>query len=111
MSKGANDQVRHDYSLCDSSTCPICAVERSLEEPGVGTDLIAAVRKHAVDHYNDGGWDVIVECWEDVDIVRYILGCRKLGPVDTPARAIKAFEPLVDVWADRQADARIEGAV
>ncbi len=25
--------------------------------------LIDAVREHAVAHYEDGGWDVVVECW------------------------------------------------
>ena len=32
------------------------------------TDLIAAVRRHALDNYERDGWDYLVECWDDGDI-------------------------------------------
>jgi hypothetical protein len=64
--------------------------------------LINAVEKHAHDHYNDGGWDVIVECW-DPYMIRDDLTRRGAG---TPDEAIRAFEVYVDIYADRQADAR-----
>ena len=60
--------------------------------------LVEDVKAHAVAHYMDGGWDVIVECWDDSTIAEQIEGASTL------AEAIKAFEPIVDVWADRQAD-------
>jgi len=63
-------------------------------------ELIQAVRDHALAHYNDGGWDVIVECWEDHDIDAYI------GKARTTKGAIAKFaNGVVSIWADRQADA------
>jgi len=35
--------------------------------------LIAAVRAHAEQHYNEGGWDFLVECWDDDYIAQEIL--------------------------------------
>lgn len=63
-------------------------------------DLVAAVQAHALDHYEDGGWDVVVECFEAADIAAQIDGATTL------AEALARFEVQVDVWADRQADAR-----
>lgn len=63
-------------------------------------ELIAAVKAHAIAHYNDGGWDVIVECWEDADIANAIGGARTL------AGALRKLAPFIDVVSDRQADAR-----
>lgn len=64
-------------------------------------ELIAAVKAHALAHYNDGGWDVIVEAWEDSDIAECIEGAG------TAAEAIAKVSRVVEVYADRQADARI----
>jgi hypothetical protein len=61
--------------------------------------LIDAVKAHALAHYQDGGWDVIVETYDDGMIA------EQIGKARTPAGAIRKFAPLVDVWADRQADA------
>lgn len=54
---------------------------------------------HAGEHYTEGGWDVIVECWT-VDLV--------LEAVEgmTWDEAWELFKNLASVWADRQADAR-----
>jgi hypothetical protein len=61
--------------------------------------LIDQVKNHAAEHYGDGGWDVIVECWEDLDIAFAIDGCKTLED------AIQVLSAPVDVWKDRQADA------
>lgn len=63
--------------------------------------LAKALYAHALDHYNDGGWDVIVECWSLDDIADRLAteGATNL------AEAIEAFDSLVDVWADREWDA------
>lgn len=63
--------------------------------------LVKAVQEYALKHYNDGGWDVIVECWSADEIASEVTEslCK------TPEDAIKVFAPMVDVWADRQADA------
>lgn len=65
-------------------------------------DLVKAVKAHANENYEAGGWDVIVECWEDDQIADVI---SEEGATTTQA-AIDAFKPVVSVWADRQADAR-----
>jgi hypothetical protein len=59
--------------------------------------LVEYVKKYAAAHYEDGGWDVIVECWTDGEIA------ERLGDATTEAEALAAFRDLVDVWADRQA--------
>jgi hypothetical protein len=62
--------------------------------------FVERVRKYAEDHYNDGGWDVIVECWDDAEIARV------LDDVEgDEAKAWEIIDSLVDIWADRQADA------
>lgn len=62
-------------------------------------NLVEFIKQYALDHYNDGGWDVVVECWSDKDIADVLAG------IDTEADALDAFR-FVEVWADRQADAR-----
>lgn len=67
-------------------------------------ELTEAVKAHALEHYEDGGWDVIVECWSDSDIAA-VLACA-LDPIKTAADAISHFaDGVVAVWADQQADA------
>lgn len=61
--------------------------------------LAQQLMAYAEGHYEDGGWDVIVECWSEEDII------AQIGKARTLAGAIKKFAWLVDVWADRQADA------
>lgn len=69
-------------------------------------DLVAAVKAHAAAHYEDGGWDVIVECWDDQQIEDVIVSVH-FGPIKTAEEAIKHFgDGVVAVWADQQADAR-----
>lgn len=57
------------------------------------------VMAHAEAHYNDGGWDVIVECW-DKEMLTEILIEQK-----DKESAWRLINGLVDIWADRQADA------
>ena len=62
-------------------------------------ELVAVVKAHALTNYDKGGWDVVVEAYDDTMIADVI------GKARTPKGAIAKFAPLVDVWADRQADA------
>ena len=62
-------------------------------------ELVEAVKAHALAHYNDGGWDVIVECYTDAEIADQIGGAR------TVKGALAKFRDGVSIWADRQADA------
>lgn len=65
--------------------------------------LVAAVKAHALEHYTDGGWDVIVEAWDDEQLAEAI------EDATTEKEAIEAVSDVVAVYADRQADAVIEG--
>jgi hypothetical protein len=71
----------------------------------VATDqaaLIAAVRKHAQDNYEKGGWDVIVECYDDADIV------KAMGNATTATQAIKNVGQIARVHDSRRKDAEAE---
>lgn len=63
--------------------------------------LAEQLRQYALEHYNDGGWDVIVECWADEDVDNVL----KEEGATTLEQAVEVFRPLVGVWAERQADA------
>lgn len=62
-------------------------------------DLVRFIKAHAEAHYTDGGWDVIVECYDDEMIAKV------LGRARTEKGALRAFAAAVDIYADRQADA------
>lgn len=62
--------------------------------------LVNAVTAHAHQHYEDGGWDVVVECWDPYMIRDHVIATT------TPEAAIAEFATTVSVYADRQADAR-----
>lgn len=38
-------------------------------------ELIDAVKKHAQENYEKGGWDYVIECWSDDEIVEACVGC------------------------------------
>jgi hypothetical protein len=65
-------------------------------------DLIRAVRDHAVAHYNDGGWDFLVECWSDADIRDAI------GSARTVAGAIRNAKRAVGGLDERRREVRSE---
>jgi len=35
-------------------------------------ELVEAVKRYALDHYNQGGWDYIVECYSDTELAEII---------------------------------------
>jgi hypothetical protein len=65
-------------------------------------DLVDAVRAHAVENYNDDGWDYVVECWEDWEILAIVKGCRKEG------QAIRKVRKQVRALSDYRDDVRAE---
>lgn len=65
------------------------------------TLLVEHVKEWANAHYEEGGWDVVSECWGDSDILKHLVS----NNIRTKEQAIKSFEPLVAVWSERQADA------
>lgn len=38
------------------------------------SDIIDRIRQHAITHYEENGWDILVECWTDADILERIDG-------------------------------------
>lgn len=69
-------------------------------------DILQAVKNHADEHYNDGGWDVLRECYNDSDLTHLLEDGQGNRPTTT-ARAIQVAEGYVSAWAERQADAKI----
>ena len=61
--------------------------------------LVEAVKDHANKHYTEGGWDVIVECYDNSQIEETITGAT------TADEAIEKFKPIISYYAERQADA------
>jgi len=64
------------------------------------TEMVARIKSHAKANYEKGGWDVIVECYSDDDILEMI------SDYNTWDEAFKFVKTLVSVWAERQDDAR-----
>jgi hypothetical protein len=66
---------------------------------------IAAIRKHALANYNRDGWDILVECWSDSDI----LDILRVEHCTTEAQAIKALRTTLrtinGVRAEHEAEA------
>lgn len=74
-------------------------------------ELAQKVLDHALAHYNDGGWDVLVECYTVEDIVREWKQWSEERETNfdlptTEVEAIKSWAVFVSIWDDRQADAR-----
>ena len=64
--------------------------------------LVDTIKNYAIEHYDEGGWDVVSECFTDEEIQEHLVREK----ATTKEEAIKAFQWLVNIWAERQADAR-----
>ena len=62
-------------------------------------DIAKYIYNYAQEHYNEGGWDVIVECWTLDDIV------NRLEDDETKEEALESFKSVADVHAERETDA------
>jgi len=65
-------------------------------------DLIKAVRAHANANYENGGWDILVECMDDEEIA------RDIGTATTPAQAIKNVGRSLKICDDHRKDIQTE---
>lgn len=63
-----------------------------------------AVRNHAIEHYNDGGWDFIVECYSDEDIQK-VLDYDGVQEGDVEA-AIEALDFVRKIHFEREEEIR-----
>jgi hypothetical protein len=62
-------------------------------------DIAKYIYSYAQEHYDEGGWDVIVECWTLNDIA------NSLEDDETKEEALESFKSVANVHAERQADA------
>lgn len=77
----------------------------SAERIDVLAVMVAAVKAHALAHYNEGGWDYVVECWGDTEIIDAIC----LASAKTERAAIAAVAKLAGVLNDVREDVRGAG--
>ena len=63
-------------------------------------DLLAAVREHATAYYELHGWDVVIECYDDADIIKII------GDARTELAAIRRVGAHVAPYASVRDDIR-----
>jgi hypothetical protein len=62
-------------------------------------EIAKYIYNYAQEHYDDGGWDVIVECWT----IQAIMDA--LEDDETKEEALESFRSVAEVHAERQADA------
>lgn len=62
--------------------------------------LIKGVREYAIHNYNREGWDVVVEAWEDEDILRCVQDAT------TVEQAIENVREMVKIYNDVREDIR-----
>lgn len=63
-------------------------------------NLVQAVREHATAHCDEGGWDCIVECWSDQEILEVV---EKHGATSTE-RAISCIAEYAALYNERRFD-------
>jgi len=62
------------------------------------TELLAEIRTYAGKNYNKGGWDVLVECWSDAEIL------EEIGKANTLRGAIWKLNKTLNFIADYRAE-------
>jgi len=65
-------------------------------------EMIPVIRKYALENYEKNGWDVLVECWEDKDILEAIGNTSSLEvAIKKIGRILKVgHDQMIDSWAD-----------
>lgn len=61
-------------------------------------ELVQAVKQHALGNYEDDGWDYLVECYEDAEVLELI------GDATTVEGAIKAVGRVMKIKDDYRKD-------
>lgn len=57
------------------------------------------LRQHALVHYNEDGWDILVECWDDAYILEHMRDCKTYEEaVVTVGNALR----VMDSWRTGQ---------
>ena len=73
-------------------------------------EWIAKIKQHARDHYEQGGWDYVIECYSDQDIFDEMMVDSDLGPQPpaTYEEALANVAAIVGVMDDRRKDVQAE---
>jgi len=82
--------LKNDYPLVKPDYRTIRSTLIRLRGEQQGDSVVnqaRAVAQHASDHYNTGGWDVIVECYTEAEIIEVL----KEGKTKTINKAIALF--------------------
>jgi hypothetical protein len=64
--------------------------------------IVASVRAHALRNYNKDGWDYLVECWADKDIL------IAAGATKNPSVAIHRCHDVVRMLDERRSEVMAE---
>ncbi len=67
-------------------------------------EMIEAVKAHAIKHYEQDGWDTIVECYSDSEIAKEI----EQGKCESVEQAIAYVAKGCKVYNDYRNDIRAE---
>lgn len=67
-------------------------------------EMVEAVKKHALENYNIGGWDMVVECWEDREIEAVL---TEYG-ITTVEGAIEEFYQRASIYDERRREVQAE---
>jgi hypothetical protein len=68
----------------------------------MNVDLLAAVKAYATEHYDENGWDAVVEAYDDTQLTEAI------GRATTPAGAIRNVKEHVAPWNERRREVQAE---
>lgn len=69
-------------------------------------EMIAGVRKHALANYSKEGWDYLVECWDDSDIIEAIKGAHGEEPCTTLPQLIRRVGEAVGAKEEQRFEAQ-----
>jgi len=69
-------------------------------------EMVSAVKKHALENYNTGGWDSIVECYDASDIERELTDAVYGPPCTTTAEAIARIGGGADLYEEQRIGAQ-----
>lgn len=73
------------------------------QEPANEADImlfVAEIKKHALIHYEENGWDFVVEAYSDEEIAHEIRGCSTL------TQALAVMQELVGLQDERRREVR-----
>lgn len=66
------------------------------------TEWIRAIRIHALAHYNENGWDYLVECYSDEDILVAMKDARNYD------EALRYVSEVVELMNERRTEIQSE---